>query len=75
VVDVELQADCLAGTWSRTRSLAGQLSDSDIAAALGAVAAVGDTELTDPNHHGTPERRRAAWLRGLSGQDCPLGGS
>ena len=74
VVDVELQADCLAGAWSRTRAQAGLLSEIDVAAATAAVAAVGDTELTDPNHHGTPAQRQAAWFRGLNGQDCPLGG-
>ena len=73
IVDVELQADCLAGTWSRTRALAGLLSEADVAAGAAAVATVGDTELTDPNHHGTPERRQAAWQRGLAGQECPLG--
>jgi predicted metalloprotease len=75
IVDVELQADCLAGAWSRSRALAGLLSEADVAAAAAAVAAVGDTELTDRNHHGTPDQRQAAWHRGLAGHECPIGAS
>jgi predicted metalloprotease len=62
---VELNADCLAGTWIRWAYGKGSLDSSAIQQALDAALAVGDFEYSSAQHHGTPEERRDAVLTGL----------
>ena len=44
-VDLELQADCLAGVWAHSTDQRQKIHDADIAAGLNAAAAVGDDHL------------------------------
>ena len=66
VKPVELQADCLAGLWANSAYELGLLEPGDLEEALSTTLAVGDFEFDDPQHHGTPEERRTAWLAGYS---------
>jgi predicted metalloprotease len=65
----ELQADCLAGAWGSSVYAEGKLQPGDIEEAVGTALAVGDFDVSNANHHGTPEERRAAWLTGFRGAD------
>jgi predicted metalloprotease len=60
----ELQADCLAGTWAHSVFEAGQLEPGDLQEATSAALAVGDFDVGNERHHGTPEERRDALLVG-----------
>jgi predicted metalloprotease len=66
-VDTELQADCYAGNWAKSAYDENRLDDGDIEEALRAALAVGDFDFDSAGHHGTPEQREAAWLRGFRG--------
>jgi uncharacterized protein len=68
-VDLELQADCYAGTWARSADQENQLEDGDLQEALGAALAVGDFDAGNPGHHGTPEQREQAWYSGFESGD------
>lgn len=78
-VEVELQADCLAGVWAKQNDSAKQvLERGDIEEALGAAAAVGDDHLQkitqghvvpDSFTHGTSAQRAAAFKQGFNGGD------
>lgn len=61
----ELQADCLAGTWANSVYEQGQLEPGDLEEATNAALAVGDFDVGNAQHHGTPEERRAALLAGF----------
>jgi hypothetical protein len=61
----ELQADCLAGTWGNSVYRQGLLDEGDVEEALGTALAVGDFDVGNEQHHGTPEERRAAWSLGF----------
>jgi predicted metalloprotease len=61
----ELNADCLAGTWTRWDYGQGGLDDGDVQEGLDAALAVGDFDLLSPQHHGTPQERRDALLTGF----------
>lgn len=74
-VRLELQADCLAGVWSRLADERGNVSitERELDQALGAAEAVGDDRIqekvqgrVDPESwtHGSAEQRRSAFLRG-----------
>ena len=65
----ELQADCMAGSWGNSVYRAGKLKPGDVEEALSTAKAVGDFEYLSPQHHGTPEERREAWLRGYESGD------
>lgn len=65
----ELQADCMAGLWGNSVYRAGKLKPGDVEEALGTAKAVGDFEYLSPQHHGTPEQRREAWLAGYESGD------
>src|SRR3954454_22410972 len=65
----ELQADCYAGTWSKSASQENRLEDGDVQEALDAALAVGDFDASNPSHHGTPEQRQAAWKTGVEPGD------
>ena len=65
----ELQADCLAGTWANSVYAQGQLQPGDLEEATNAALAVGDFDVGNAQHHGTPEERRAALLDGFRSGD------
>jgi predicted metalloprotease len=69
VEPVELQADCMAGLWGNSVYREGKLRPGDVEEAISTVQAVGDFESGSPQHHGTPEERRAAWLLGYETGD------
>jgi predicted metalloprotease len=64
VEPLELQADCMAGLWGNSVYREGRLKPGDVEEAISTVMAVGDFDTGNPQHHGTPEQRRAAWLLG-----------
>jgi predicted metalloprotease len=61
----ELNADCLAGTWARWADAQGRLDPGDLQEAIDTALAVGDFDVLNPQHHGTPVERRDALLTGL----------
>lgn len=65
----ELQADCLAGSWGNSVFAQGGLTEQDIQQAIGTVQAVGDFDVDNEQHHGTPPERREAWLAGFRSGD------
>jgi predicted metalloprotease len=65
----ELQADCLAGSWGNSVYQQGLLEEGDIEEAIDTALAVGDFDIDNAQHHGTPEQRREAWLLGFEGGD------
>jgi predicted metalloprotease len=65
----ELQADCYAGNWANNANQEGRLEDGDVQEALSAALAVGDFDDANPEHHGTPEQREAAWNAGFESGD------
>jgi uncharacterized protein len=69
VVNLELQADCFAGTWARSAYQENRLEDGDLQEALDAALAVGDFDPSNPAHHGTPEQREQAWSSGFESGD------
>jgi predicted metalloprotease len=69
VAPFELQADCMAGTWAYAVYNEGLLDDADVTEAVDTAYAVGDFDLTNPQHHGTPEERSNAWRLGYESGD------
>jgi uncharacterized protein len=65
----ELQADCLAGTWAYSVYAEGHLQPGDLQEAADAALAVGDFDVGNAQHHGTPEERRDALLTGYRSGD------
>jgi predicted metalloprotease len=65
----ELQADCLAGTWAYSVYAAGDLEPGDLEEATNAALAVGDFDVGNAQHHGTPTERRDALLAGFESGD------
>ena len=61
----ELQADCMAGTWANSVYEQGHLEPGDLEEATNAALAVGDFDVGNAQHHGTPEERRDALLAGF----------
>jgi predicted metalloprotease len=61
----ELQADCMAGTWAHSVYEQGLLQPGDLQEASDAALAVGDFDVGNAQHHGTPEERRDALLAGF----------
>jgi uncharacterized protein len=66
---IELQADCMAGSWGNSVYAAGRLQPGDVEEAVSTALAVGDFDVSSRNHHGTPEQRRDAWLTGFRSGD------
>ena len=64
VEPLELQADCMAGLWGNSVYREGKLQPGDVEEAISTVLAAGDFDTRNPQHHGTPEERRGAWLLG-----------
>jgi predicted metalloprotease len=65
----ELQADCFAGAWAHSVFEAGLLQPGDLEEAADAALAVGDFDVGNAQHHGTPEERRDALLTGYRSGD------
>jgi hypothetical protein len=65
----ELQADCFAGLWGNSVYRAGRLKPGDVEEAMETAKAVGDFEVDNAQHHGTPTERRDAWLLGFESGD------
>jgi predicted metalloprotease len=61
----ELQADCMAGNWAHSVYEEGLLQPGDLQEATDAALAVGDFDVGNAQHHGTPEERRDALLAGF----------
>src|SRR5687767_15600104 len=66
---LELQADCMAGLWGNSVYREGRLKPGDVEEAISTVLAAGDFDTSNPQHHGTPDERRAAWLAGYRSGD------
>jgi uncharacterized protein len=73
-VDLELQADCLAGVWAHSTEQRNIVHDADIAAGLQAAAAVGDDHIQGMERgavspesftHGSSAQRTGWFKRGL----------
>jgi predicted metalloprotease len=69
VEPLELQADCMAGLWGNSVYRAGKVKPGDVEEAISTALAAGDFEANSPQHHGTPQQRRAAWLLGYRSGD------
>ena len=65
----ELQADCMAGSWAYSVFAKGDLGPDDLQEATDAALAVGDFDVGNAQHHGTPEERRDALLTGFRSGD------
>ena len=65
----ELQADCLAGVWAYSVYAEGALQPGDLEEATRAALAVGDFDVGNKQHHGTPAERRDALLAGFETGD------
>ena len=65
----ELQADCMAGLWGNSVYAEGRIDRSDVEEAIRTAYAVGDFDYGSPNHHGTPDERREAWITGFESGD------
>ncbi|WP_121254891.1 neutral zinc metallopeptidase [Solirubrobacter pauli] len=65
VLPIELNADCLAGTYTRWAYGQGEVTDAQVEQVLDAALAVGDFDFLSPQHHGTPRQRRQAVLTGF----------
>jgi predicted metalloprotease len=77
-VQLELQADCLAGVWGHSTAQRKVIDDADVAAGLKAAAAVGDDRLQrmatghvspETFTHGSSEQRMQWFRRGLAQGD------
>ncbi|RYZ66536.1 MAG: hypothetical protein EOP05_18985 [Proteobacteria bacterium] len=76
-VQIELQADCLAGVWAKdTQQAKNVLEEGDLEEAMNAASAVGDDRLQkmgqgyvvpDSFTHGSSAQRMAAFQKGFSG--------
>ena len=78
-IDLELQADCLAGAYTQDAEARAWLEPGDIEEALILTDVAGDpagTNWWDPNAHGTSDQRLDAFARGYAGGipacDLPL---
>jgi predicted metalloprotease len=69
VKQFELEADCMAGNWANAVYETGKLDPGDIEEAQRTAQAVGDFDFSNPQHHGTPDERRAAWQLGFDSGD------
>jgi predicted metalloprotease len=73
VYKTELHADCWAGVWAKSAFNQGILDAGDIEEAVQTTLDIGDFEYDNLNHHGTPDQRSAALMRGYDSgipEDC-----
>ncbi len=63
---LELQADCLAGTFFAATKYAGVLETGDLEEGMFSAFKHGDYQNWRANHHGTPEQRMAAFTIGFT---------
>jgi uncharacterized protein len=73
VPQIEKQADCLAGVWANDAARRNLLDPGDLDEGLKAMFLVGDSDYSDPGHHGTSAERQAAFQTGFdtgSGKAC-----
>lgn len=72
-VRVELQADCLAGVWGHKARASLEITEADLAEALGAAHAIGDDTLGNDDRraftHGSSEQRMRWFRRGFDSGD------
>jgi predicted metalloprotease len=75
-IEIELQADCLAGAWARDAEKRGLLEPGDMDEALNAAAQIGDDTLQKKNQgyvqpetwtHGSAKQRAGAFRKGHQG--------
>jgi uncharacterized protein len=75
-IEIELQADCLAGAWGRDAERRGLVEIGDVDEALGAAAAIGDDTLQRKTQgrvqpetwtHGSSEQRVGSFRKGYEG--------
>ena len=76
-IELEQQADCLAGAYTQSAEQQGWLDDTDVNEAVFMTSLSGDpvgTSWGDPNAHGTGDDRVEAFLEGYTGgiADCGL---
>ena len=65
----ELQADCWAGTWANSAFAQGLAREADLEEILNTARAVGDFDVENEQHHGTPDERYAAVRDGFESGD------
>jgi Putative neutral zinc metallopeptidase len=71
-LEIELQADCLAGVWSKSASDRRMAAPEDVTRAIVVAWALGDSARTSPRSssaHGSPDQRAAAFLKGFNGNE------
>jgi predicted metalloprotease len=81
-VEIELQADCLAGAWGKDADRRGELEAGDVDEALNAAVQIGDDTLQKREQgyvrpetftHGTSQQRHDAFQRGFTGGPAACG--
>lgn len=65
-VNTELHADCLAGMWANSAYYKGVLEAGDAEEGIAATQVLGDFDFSNPDHHGTPDQRTAAFMVGYN---------
>jgi uncharacterized protein len=71
-LEIELQADCLAGVWSKSATNRNMAAPEDVTRAIVVAWALGDSARTSPRSssaHGSPDQRAAAFLKGFNGNE------
>ena len=79
-IDIELQADCLAGAWAKHAGEANELEAGDLQEGATALYNVGDpasVKWFSPRAHGTPQQREDSFNSGYAQgvQGCPIAGN
>jgi predicted metalloprotease len=68
LIEIELQADCLAGIYAQEAIARGWATEADLEVAYQVTEGIGDppgTMFDDPSAHGSPDERRQAFTTGL----------
>ncbi|HEY1558447.1 MAG TPA: neutral zinc metallopeptidase [Kofleriaceae bacterium] len=81
-IEIELQADCLAGAWGKDAARRGELETGDLDEALNAATQIGDDTLQKREQgyvqpetwtHGSSAQRRSSFQRGYDGGAAACG--
>jgi predicted metalloprotease len=81
-IEIELQADCLAGSWAKDAERRGELEMGDLDEALNAATQIGDDTLQKREQgyvqpetwtHGSSAQRRSSFQRGYDGGPAACG--